>query len=291
VTVSKPTTTTVKAAVASTCGACTSYIYNGDSWGFPSCADGVHAASTYASGWASGSSASTASAAYGGWGSGGSKPYGTNSGFISTIATGQYPTTISQITKSWTLRPTGTSSWTKATQTPVPDNHCNTPGDRSSWCYGLNINTNPYTTTPATGAVCEYDFTISSVQWDFEGTKRPALAVNGQIPGPAVICNWGDTVRVTVHNALNDNATTIHWHGIRQLNTNDQDGVPGVTECGLAPGDSRVYEFQATSYGSSWYHSHFVTQYAEGVQGPIIIKGPTSADYDVDMGSVMVADL
>jgi FtsP/CotA-like multicopper oxidase with cupredoxin domain len=90
---------------------------------------------------------------------------------------------------------------------------------------------------------------------------------------------------------LTDNATTIHWHGIRQIGTNDQDGVPGVTECGLAPGDSRVYEFKASSYGSSWYHSHFITQFADGVQGPMIIKGPTSANYDVDMGTVMISDL
>jgi hypothetical protein len=251
----------------------------------------VKAASTYTSSAKSSSGTGTVSAAYGGWGSGGAKPYGTNSGFISTIATGQYPTTISQVTKAWTLYPTGASTPAQATQTSIPDNNCNTPSNRGSWCHGLDINTDQYTTYPNTGAVCEYDFTISSVQWDFEGTKRPALAVNGQIPGPPVICNWGDTVKVTVHNALTDNATAIHWHGVRQLNTNDQDGVPGVTECGLAPGDSRVYQFVATSHGSSWYHSHFITQFADGVQGPLIIKGPTSANYDVDLGSVLVADL
>jgi hypothetical protein len=217
--------------------------------------------------------------------------YGANSGFISTITTGAYPSTISQITKSWSVWPSGTVSPSTISQTPVPDNNCNSPGNRGSWCYGLDINTNTYTTTPNTGAVCEYDFTISSIQWDYEGTLRPALAVNGQIPGPAIVCNWGDTVKVTVHNALTDNATTIHWHGIRQVGTNDQDGVPGVTECGLAPGDSRVYQWVASSHGSSWYHSHFITQFADGIQGPIIIKGPTSADYDVDAGSVMISDL
>jgi laccase len=268
-------------------------VYNGDSWGFPSCADGVKAAapsssSTYTA-W--GTATSATSATYTGWGADGSKPYGTNSGFLSTIATGQYPSTISQITKTWSVVPTGTSSPVTNPWAPVPDNSCNKPGARGSWCHGLDINTDQYTTYPDTGAVCEYDFTISSVQWDYEGTPRPALAVNGQIPGPAIVCNWGDTVKITVHNALTDNATTIHWHGIRQLNTNDQDGVPGITECGLAPGDSRVYQWVATSHGSSWYHSHFITQFADGVQGPIIIKGPTSADYDVDMGSILVSDL
>jgi hypothetical protein len=271
------------AAAAATCGACTSYVYNGDSWGFPSCVDGVNAAETSA--YAVSESGYTASATYGGWGS------GVNSGFVSTIATGQYPTAISQVTHSWTERPTGSWSGHQATQTPVSDNGCNTPDTRSSWCNGLSIHSDRDTSAPDTGDVCEYDFTIGSVQWDFEGDKRPALAVNGQIPGPAIVCNWGDTVKITVHNALTDNATTIHWHGIRQIGTNDQDGVPGVTECGLAPGDSRVYEFKASSYGTSWYHSHFITQFADGVQGPIIIKGPTSANYDVDLGTVLISDL
>jgi FtsP/CotA-like multicopper oxidase with cupredoxin domain len=219
------------------------------------------------------------------------KSSGANSGFISTVTTGVYPSTISQITKSWSVWATGTSSPSTQTWAPIPDNSCNSPSSRDTWCNGLSIDTNPYTTIPNTGAVCEYDFTISSIQWDYEGTPRPALAVNGQIPGPAIVCNWGDTVKVTVTNALADNATTIHWHGIRQLGTNDQDGVPGVTECGLAPGDSRVYQWVASSYGSSWYHSHFITQFADGIQGPIIIKGPTSANYDVDLGSVLISDL
>lgn len=284
VTVSTSVTTTVKAAVATTCGACTSYVFNGDSWGFPSCAGGsvapVSTASSSVSGWSGN-----------GWGSDPSKPLGSNSGFISTIATGQYPSTISQVTKTWSVWATGTSSPSTKSQAPVSDNGCNAPGSRDKWCGGLDINTDKDKTIPSTGNVCEYDWTISSINWDFEGTPRPALAVNDQVPGPAIVCNWGDTVKVTVHNALTDNATTIHWHGLRQIGTNDQDGVPGVTECGLAPGDSRVYQWVASSYGSSWYHSHFITQFADGIQGPIIIKGPTSADYDVDAGSVMISDL
>lgn len=275
VTVSTSTTTTVtvKAAVATTCGACTSYASNGDSWGFPSCADGAEA-----------------SGFYNGWGTETAKADGTASGFLSTVPS-QWATTVSQVTKSWSVRPTGTSSPNTTVQ-PIPsDNKCNSPSNRGSWCDGLSINTDQDTTWPNTGAVCEYDFTISHIEWDFDGTPRPALAVNGQIPGPAIECNWGDTVKITVHNALKDNATTIHWHGIRQLNTNDQDGVPGVTECAVAPDSSRTYTWVATSYGSSWYHSHFITQFADGVQGPIIIKGPTSANYDVDLGTVFIGDL
>ena len=116
------------------------------------------------------------------------------------------------------------------------------------------------------------------------------LAVNGQVPGPTIEANWGDTVQVTVNNQLDCNGTSMHWHGMRQLYSNDMDGVNGVTECPLAPGQSKTYTFQATEYGTSWYHSHFSAQYGDGVQGPIIIHGPSSANYDEDLGTITVAE-
>jgi FtsP/CotA-like multicopper oxidase with cupredoxin domain len=53
------------------------------------------------------------------------------------------------------------------------------------------------------------------------------MAVNGSIPGPTLFADWGDTVVVHVTNNLvtSQNGTSIHWHGIRQHGTNDQDGV------------------------------------------------------------------
>ena len=64
------------------------------------------------------------------------------------------------------------------------------------------------------------------------------------------------------------------------------DGTNGVTECPLAPGASKVYTFQATQYGTFWYHSHHSAQYGNGIFGPIVINGPATANYDVDLGSV-----
>lgn len=68
------------------------------------------------------------------------------------------------------------------------------------------------------------------------------------------------------------------------------DGVPGITECPLAPGESKTYTFHAGSYGTTWYHSHWVSQYGDGAYGPIIIHGPATANYDYDMGAVAIAD-
>jgi FtsP/CotA-like multicopper oxidase with cupredoxin domain len=54
-----------------------------------------------------------------------------------------------------------------------------------------------------------------------------------------------------VTNDLQTNGTGLHWHGLRQLGSNEQDGVNGITECPIAPGDSKVYKFKATQYGTT----------------------------------------
>lgn len=51
------------------------------------------------------------------------------------------------------------------------------------------------------------------------------MLINGKMPGPTIIGNWGDTFRITVRNMLQHNGTSIHWHGLRQLGSNSQDGV------------------------------------------------------------------
>ena len=58
------------------------------------------------------------------------------------------------------------------------------------------------------------------------------------------------------------------------------DGVNGVTQCPISPGDHFVYQFKATQYGSSWYHSHYSVQYADGAVGALTIHGPSSTEWD-----------
>ena len=43
-------------------------------------------------------------------------------------------------------------------------------------------------------------------------------------------------------------------------------------------------------YGTGWYHSHAIAQYGDGIRGPMIIHGPATANYDYDMGTVMIDD-
>jgi len=53
------------------------------------------------------------------------------------------------------------------------------------------------------------------------------MLINGQYPGPLIRAKWGDTIVVNVKNNLQHNGTGIHWHGLRQLNSCQHDGVPG----------------------------------------------------------------
>lgn len=95
---------------------------------------------------------------------------------------------------------------------------------------------------------------------------------------------------VNVKNSLQHNGTSIHWHGLRQLNSCQHDGVNGVTECPIAPGHTKQYVIRCTQFGTSWYHSHHSAQYGDGIVGGIVINGPASGNYDYDMGTLTFTD-
>jgi FtsP/CotA-like multicopper oxidase with cupredoxin domain len=185
------------------------------------------------------------------------------------------------------------SAVSKTDAIPVPRGACggNTAATRSQWC-NYSIDTDPADTVPDTGVTREYWLELTDVTVAPDGVSRLAMAINGSIPGPTLFADWGDTVVVHVSNSLSnsDNGTSIHFHGIWQLNTNDQDGVASITQCPTAPGDSMTYTWKATQYGSTWYHSHFALQAWQGVFGGIVINGPATANYDQDLGMLFLND-
>ncbi|KZW01176.1 hypothetical protein EXIGLDRAFT_718938 [Exidia glandulosa HHB12029] len=174
---------------------------------------------------------------------------------------------------------------------PHPPSKCTNAQSRLCWDGKYDINTDYYTSGPRTGKTVRYNFVLSNVTLHPEGVPRHMLAVNGQVPGPTIIANWGDMIEVTVTNKLKDNATSIHWHGVRQLENSKYDGTNGITECPLAPGDTKVYRFLAEQYGTSWYHSHYSAQYGDGTWGTILINGPASAEYDIDLGTIALSTI
>lgn len=120
--------------------------------------------------------------------------------------------------------------------------------------------------------------------------KTVGQVFNGTYPGPHLEGCWGDTFVVHVTNKIPNLGTTIHWHGIRQLHTNQHDGVNGVTQCPIAYGQTYTYRFHAQQYGHTWYHSHYQTQYSDGVAGPLTIYGPSSNDWDETFTPIMMQD-
>jgi len=113
-----------------------------------------------------------------------------------------------------------------------------------------------------------FDLTIGETQIDVSGRKHPAMAVNGQIPGPVLRFREGEEVTINVTNKLGVD-TSIHWHGL--LVPYRMDGVPGISFPGIKPGETFTYKFPARQAGTYWYHSHSGLQEQAGVYGPLII--------------------
>jgi manganese oxidase len=98
------------------------------------------------------------------------------------------------------------------------------------------------------------------------GMKAHLWGYNGQSPGPTIEVVEGDRVRMFVTNRLPE-PTSIHWHGQRL--PNGMDGVSGLTQPSIKPGQTYVYEFTAQRSGTFMYHPHAddMTQMAMGMMG------------------------
>lgn len=113
------------------------------------------------------------------------------------------------------------------------------------------------------------------------GTPTEATLINGTLPGTEIRYREGDMFRVLVNNRLQV-PTTLHWHGM--IVPNYMDGVPGVTQMPIAPGDSVLYEYVLRQSGTYWYHSHYAFQEQTGRSGTLIIEArdePHAYDHDL----------
>jgi FtsP/CotA-like multicopper oxidase with cupredoxin domain len=108
------------------------------------------------------------------------------------------------------------------------------------------------------------------------------LTYNGSVPSPILRLKPGVPFRAVVTNRL-DQDTTVHWHGIRLPNA--MDGVPGLTQPPIKPGDSFTYEFTPPDAGTFWYHPHAnsLEQMGRGLAGLLIVeeKEPVAVDRDI----------
>ncbi|WP_019215400.1 multicopper oxidase family protein [Legionella tunisiensis] len=104
---------------------------------------------------------------------------------------------------------------------------------------------------------------------------------NGSIPGPTIVVNEGDQVRIIVENKLPE-PTSVHWHGL--IVPNAEDGAGTATQPVIAPGKTFTYEFKVKQHGTFMYHSGFndPKQVQKGMGGMFIAlpKDKKVADKD-----------
>ncbi|MBV8519237.1 MAG: copper oxidase [Acidobacteria bacterium] len=126
-----------------------------------------------------------------------------------------------------------------------------------------------------------FELTAEPVKREFvDGFHVNCWGYNGTTPGPTIEAFEGDRVRIHVTNKLPE-ATSIHWHGF--ILPNGMDGVSGLTQPKIEPGETYVYEFTLKQSGSLMYHPHFdeMTQIALGMHGFFIVH-PRDAARRVD---------
>ncbi len=132
--------------------------------------------------------------------------------------------------------------------------------------------------------VKEFHLVAEEIEHEFgPGSTGKCWGYNGTTPGPTIEAVEGDRIRILVTNRLKE-PTTVHWHGI--LLPSGMDGVGGLNQPHIGPGETYAYEFTLRQHGTHMYHPHAdeMTQLAFGMMGMFIIhpRVPDSPRVDRD---------
>jgi FtsP/CotA-like multicopper oxidase with cupredoxin domain len=113
------------------------------------------------------------------------------------------------------------------------------------------------------------------------GPETPVWGYEGAAPGPVLRVRRGERLTRRFENAL-PQGSSVHWHGVRVPNA--MDGVPGLTQDSVAPGEDFLYDFVAPDAGTYWYHSHDRSweQSARGLHGGLVVEEAEAPDVDRD---------
>lgn len=137
--------------------------------------------------------------------------------------------------------------------------------------------------------VKEFHLIAEAVEREFApGMKVKCWGYNGSTPGPTIEAVEGDRVRIFVTNRLPEH-TTIHWHGI--FVPNGMDGVGGLNQPHIKPGETYAYEFTLRQHGTFMYHPHAdeMLQMAVGMMGLFIVhpRQPEEPPIDRDFAIML----
>ncbi|XP_059660778.1 laccase-17-like [Cornus florida] len=107
---------------------------------------------------------------------------------------------------------------------------------------------------------------------------KTMVTVNGKFPGPKIVAREGDRLLIKVVNHVSDNIS-IHWHGIRQLQTGWADGPAYITQCPIQTGQTYVYNYTIVGQrGTLFWHAH-VSWMRATLYGPIVILPKHNVPY------------
>lgn len=150
------------------------------------------------------------------------------------------------------------------------------------------LSTLPYIAA-ATPATLDLTARLGKVQLVPGDTPKTEIwGYDGGVPGPEIRLRQGDPLTRRLVNEL-PQPTSVHWHGLRIPNA--MDGVPGMTQDAVAPGEHFTYDFTPPDAGTYWYHSHnqSTEQVARGLYGLLIVDEVNPPDVDHDI-SVVIDD-
>jgi len=119
--------------------------------------------------------------------------------------------------------------------------------------------------------VKEFHLVAEEIVHEFApGSKATCWGYNGSTPGPTIEAVEGDRVRIFITNRLKEH-TSVHWHGL--ILPSGMDGIGGLTQPHIQPGETYVYEYTLVQTGTHMYHPHAdeMTQMAYGMMGLFII--------------------
>jgi FtsP/CotA-like multicopper oxidase with cupredoxin domain len=119
--------------------------------------------------------------------------------------------------------------------------------------------------------VKEFHLVAEEFEHEFgPGCRAKVWGYNGSTPGPTLEAVEGDRVRLLVTNRLKEH-TSMHWHGL--ILPSGMDGVSGLSQPAIEPGETFAYEFTLKQHGTHMYHPHAdeMVQMAMGMMGMFII--------------------
>ncbi len=149
----------------------------------------------------------------------------------------------------------------------------------------LNGRTLPYVMKDG---VKEFHLVAEEVEHEFApGCKAKCWGYNGSTPGPTIEAVEGDRIRLLVTNKLPEH-TSVHWHGL--LLPSGMDGVGGLSQPDIQPGETYAYEFTLRQNGTHMYHPHAdeMTQMAVGMMGMFIIHPKDGEAEPIDRDFVIL---